>query len=289
MMLTVGALLIGVGVGIVTGLFGVGGGFLITPLLNIVLGVPMPVAVGTGAVQILGVSTSGLFSRRHETLTDYKMALVLFGGNIAGVQLGAATLEGLSGLGYLTFGDQQIVAVEFVLLWVFTVVLGGITAFLLYDTSRVNASPDKRVGLFARIKIPPYTDFTTLEEPRLSLVVMSYFGLALGFLTGLLGIGGGVLMMPALIYLVGMRTHKAAATSLAIIWSSSFVATITHAALGNANLLLAIPLFVGGSAGLQLGTRLYSRLQGPQLRRYFAFVSLAATFLVVFRILAVML
>ncbi len=289
MMLMMGALAIGIGIGIVTGLFGVGGGFLITPLLNIVLGVPMPVAVGTGAVQILGVSTSGLFCRRHESLTDYKMALVLFGGNIAGVQLGATTLEWLSTLGHLTFGDQQIVAVEFVLLCVFTVVLGGITAFLLYDTSRINASPEKRVGLFARIKIPPYTDFTTLEEPRLSLVVMSYFGLALGFLTGLLGIGGGVLMMPALIYLVGMRTHKAAATSLAIIWSSSFVATITHATLGNADLLLAIPLFVGGSAGLQLGTRLYSRLQGTQLRRYFAFVSLAATILVVARILAVVL
>ncbi|MBC7234760.1 MAG: sulfite exporter TauE/SafE family protein [Chloroflexi bacterium] len=285
----VGALLIGAAVGVLTGLFGVGGGFLITPLLNILLGVPMPVAVGTGALQILGVSTSGLVRRRHERLTDFKIAIVLLGGNLIGVRLGADTLSWLGQLGTLSFGGERVPTVEFVLLCIFFVLLSAIAVWLWYDTSRPNASPVRRVGLFARIKIPPYTEFPSLEEPRLSLVAMSYFGLALGFLTGLLGIGGGVLMVPALVYLVGLRTHKAAATSLAIIWLSSLIATITHAARGNADLLLAIPLLLGGTAGLQLGVNLCNRLAGPQLRRYFSLVVLTASLIVIGKILVIVL
>jgi len=275
-----GALLIGTGVGILTGMFGVGGGFLITPLLNVLLGIPMPIAVGTGAMQILGVSTAGLYRRRKENLTDYKMALVLFGGNFVGVRLGAATLGWLGSLGNLSVHGEQVPAVEFIVLWIFFVLLAAIAAWLWYDTSRNKEEESAQVGLFAHIHIPPYTDFPTLDHPRLSLVVMSYFGLALGFLTGLLGIGGGVILVPALIYLVGMRTHRAAATSLALIWLSSFVATITHSLRGNTDLLLAIPLLLGGSAGLQLGVNLCSKLGGAQLRRYFTFVVLAAMLMV---------
>jgi uncharacterized membrane protein YfcA len=283
-----GALLIGAGVGVLTGMFGVGGGFLITPLLNIVLGMPMNMAVGTGAMQILGVSTSGLYRRRGENLADYKLAVVLFGGNFAGVHLGAQVLGQLKGLGDLRFGERLVPAVDYYLLWVFLVLLGGIAGWLLYDCSR-GYTPSVRIGLFARIKLPPYTNFDSLERPQLSIAVVSYFGLALGFLAGLLGIGGGVIILPALVYLIGMRTQRAAATSLALVWMSGAVATATHALAGNADILVVVPLLVGGAIGVQFGAGLGAKLGGPQLRRYFSFVVLGAMALIAARIVSILL
>lgn len=280
MWVALGALGIGAAVGVLTGLFGVGGGFLITPLLNALLGVPMPVAVGTGAMQILGVSAAGLYRRRHDGLTDYKMAVVLFGGNFVGVRLGADLLAWLGGLGSVVVNGREVVAVDLILLSVFIVVLSGIAYYIWYDARR-NGGDEACEGLFALIHCPPYTDFPTLRHPRLSIVVMSYFGLALGFLTGLLGIGGGVVLVPALIYLVGMRAHQASATSLALIALSSFVAVIVHAGAGNTDLWLAIPLLIGGSVGVQFGSTLCERCNGQQLKRSFVLVVLVALLIVV--------
>ncbi|HHX44974.1 MAG TPA: sulfite exporter TauE/SafE family protein [Chloroflexi bacterium] len=279
MLVALGALGIGTAVGVLTGLFGVGGGFLITPLLNVLLGVPMPIAVGTGAMQILGVSAAGLYRRRHEGLTDYKVAAVVFGGNYVGVRLGAALLEGLGGMGAVTINGREVVAVDLILLGIFTIVLAGIALWIWCDARRPGDEEECK-GLFARIHCPPYTDFPTLTHPRLSIVVMSYFGLALGFLTGLLGIGGGVILVPALIYLVGMRAHQAAATSLALIALSSFVAVIVHAGAGNTNLALAVPLLIGGSVGVQFGATLCDRCDGQQLKRSFVLVVVGALLIV---------
>src|SRR5450756_2190093 len=214
MIQALGALLIGSLVGVLTGMFGVGGGFLITPLLNIVLGVPMPIAVGTSAIQILGVSTNALYERRHEERPALKMAIVLFGGNFVGVLLGASLLSYLARLGSLSFGGNTIAIVDLVLLLTFLPLLLGIAYWLYRDTRRNPASPIIRIGWFAKLKIPPYTQFTALELPQLSIIIMVYFGLCLGFLAGLLGIGGGVLLLPSLVYLVGLRTHRAISTSL---------------------------------------------------------------------------
>jgi uncharacterized membrane protein YfcA len=286
MMMILGALLIGTGVGILTGLFGVGGGFLITPLLNVILGVPVAVAVGTGAMQMLGVSTAGLYRRRGESLTDYKMALVLFGGNYVGVRLGAEALSWLGHLGSWRINGREVAAAEIVVMGIFFVFLVAITWWIFYDTAHNVQEESPRAGLFLRIKLPPYTTFPSIPHSPLSLVVMSYFGLALGFLTGLLGIGGGVILVPGLIYLVGMRTHCAAATSLAMVWLASFVATITHARLGNTDLSLAIPLLIGGSVGLQVGVNLCAKLGGRQLRRYFSLVVLLTALLVAGKLIA---
>lgn len=280
MLVALGALGIGAAVGVLTGLFGVGGGFLITPLLNVLLGVPMPIAVGTGAMQILGVSAAGLYRRRHEGLTDYKVAVVVFGGNYVGVRLGAGLLEWLGGLGSMVVNGHEVVAVDLILLAVFTLVLAGIALWIWYDSAR-HKEEGEGEGLFARIHCPPYTEFPTLRHPRLSIVVMSYFGLALGFLTGLLGIGGGVVLVPALIYLIGMRAHQAAATSLALVAFSSFVAVIVHAGAGNTDLSLVVPLLIGGSVGVQFGATLCDRCDGQQLKRSFALVVIVALLIVV--------
>jgi hypothetical protein len=284
-MIWAGALIMGVCVGVLTGLFGVGGGFLITPLLNVLLGVPMPVAVGTGVVQILGVSTAGLYRRRNDGCIDYKMAVVLFGGNYVGVTLGARLLAWLGRLGTIIVTGEAVPAVDLIVLVIFLVLLTAIAAWLWYDTSRTSGDDESsRVGWFSRLAIPPYTRFETLDKPRMSLPIICYFGVAMGFMAGLLGIGGGVILVPGLIYLVGMRTHRATGTSLAMVWLSSFLATITHAGLGNVDLGLAVPLLLGGTIGLQAGVNICSRLGGNSLRRYFTLVVLAAALLVAARL-----
>jgi hypothetical protein len=275
-----GALAIGAGIGVLTGMFGVGGGFLITPLLNVFLGVPMSVAVGTGVLQILGVSTAGIYRRRHERLTDYKLAIVLFGGNYVGVHLGARSLRGLAALGKVSLFGRHVSAADFYTLSVFFLLLLAIAIWLVFNSAKSAQSDKPRLGLFARICLPPYTTFDSLGGTRMSIPVLSYFGVALGFLTGLLGIGGGVVLLPALVYLVGMRTHGAAATSLVMVWLTSFLAAIAHTQAGNTDILLAAPLLVGGSLGLQVGVTFGNRMRGYRLRRVFGLVVLVAVALI---------
>lgn len=284
-----GALVIGAGIGVLTGMFGVGGGFLITPLLNVLLGVPMSIAVGTGVLQILGVSTAGIYRRRHERLIDYKLAIVLFGGNYVGVDLGARALHDLAALGPLPLSGRRVPAADFYTLSVFFLLLLAIAIWLVLDSSRQRGEEGPRIGLFARIKLPPYATFDSLGETRLSIPVLAYFGVALGFLTGLLGIGGGVVLLPALVYLVGMRTHTAAATSLVMVWLTSFLAAIAHTQAGHTDIWLAVPLLIGGSLGLQLGVTLCNRTRGYRLRRLFGLVVLAAVALIAIKLVALLL
>jgi uncharacterized membrane protein YfcA len=288
MIQALGALLIGSLVGVLTGLFGVGGGFLITPLLNIVLGVPMQIAVGTSAVQILGVSTSALYDRRYAEKPALKMAIVLFGGNFVGVQLGVALLGYLAKLGNLRFGEHMIAVVDLALLLVFLPLLIGIAWWLYHDTRKNPKSPVMRVGWFSKLRLPPYTKFPGLESPQLSIIVMVYFGLCLGVLTGLLGIGGGVLLLPSLVYLVGLRTRRAISTSLLMVWLTSIVAVVTQTLAGNVHLELAIPLLVGGAVGVRVGSRLCVHLSGTWLRRSFVYVVLLAAVLVAYKLLIVL-
>jgi hypothetical protein len=285
--LILSSLALGAGVGVLTGLFGVGGGFLMTPLINIVLGVPMPIAVGTSAMQIVGVSTSGLYQRRKSTLTDWKLALMLFGGNLVGTRLGAQTVVALQALGSLTIKGASVPAVDFYLLIVFFVMLSAIAAWVFYDSYRVTGRPEGVPGVFARIKLPPYTRLDCLPDP-ISVIVLAYFGLLLGFITGLLGIGGGVVMLPALVYLVGMRTHQASATSMALVWLAGVVATVNHALAGNTRLALALPLLIGGTVGVQVGVRLCGQIGGAKLRRYFGFVVLAAVLMVALKLVSIL-
>jgi len=280
-----GGLVISLVAGALTGLFGVGGGFLITPMLNIVLGLPMPLAVGTGTLNIVGTTTSSLYWRRKSNLADYKLAIVIFGGNAVGASLGADTLHALRQKGDLIIGGTAVAAADYYTLVAYAVVLGLIFVWTFLE-SRRPAGPTIRTGLFARIRIPPYTHFDSLEGPGLSIPVLAYFGLVLGFLTGLLGVGGGVILLPALVYLVGMRTHAAIVTSSVMVWLTSVVASLKHAAVGNFDLLLLLVLLVGGTIGAQAGQIVCDRMSGARLRRYFSYVVLAVEVTVIGRLVA---
>jgi uncharacterized membrane protein YfcA len=282
-----GGLAISLVAGVLTGLFGVGGGFLITPTLHILLGLPMPLAVGTGTLNIVGTTTSSLWWRRTSNLADLKMAVVLFGGNALGAYLGADTLHRLRQQGDLTLGGGTVAAADLYTLLVYLVVLSAIFAWMFAETRR-SAGQGQTQGLFARLRIPPYAAFDSLGGRSLSIPVLSYFGLILGYLTGLLGVGGGVILLPALVYLVGMRTHAAVVTSSVMVWLTSMVAAVSHAAAGNIDLPLLLVLLVGGTLGAQLGQQLCDRLSGARLRRYFCYVVLAVVLLVLAELIGIL-
>ncbi len=280
-----GALAIGLGIGALTGMFGVGGGFLVTPLLNVLLGVPMPFAVGTGLLQVLGTTSSGIYLRRKSGLMDLKLAVTLFGGNTVGVWLGAETLNSLKRAAEVHVRGQVVAAADLYTLIIYVVLLAGIAAYMLYDTGRKAPPPEGERSPFARVRIPPYTTYESLPGHPLSIPALSYFGLVLGYLTGLLGVGGGVVLLPALVYLLGLRTHAAAATSLVMVWFSAAIAVVSHTLAGNTRLDLAIPLLVGGTLGVQVGVAIADRTGAARLRRYFAWVVVLAVMVVGWKLL----
>ena len=127
-------------------------------------------------------------------------------------------------------------------------------------------------------------NFRSLEQPRLSILPLGMLGLSVGVLTGLLGTGGGVLLLPLLVYLVGQRTVKAAGTSLLLVWIASLAAVVLKGQAGQINYILLAALLTGALAGTYFGTKIGLRLAGPRIRIYFVFVVLAAMLMVAVRL-----
>jgi len=267
-------------VGLLTGIFGVGGGFLLTPAL-IIIGVPGEIAVGTGLAAILVSSTVGLWKRRGSKTVDVKLALTLASGSIFGVLVGIWILEHIKNMETITVFGRQQEPVEFILLCLFFLLLIWIGGFLVYDLRKHGGKViEKHVGSFAKIKFPPYMHFSSLEEPHVSAVLTILLGFGVGVLTGLLGIGGGVMLLPALVYLIGQRAIKAAGTSLLLVWISSLVGGCGHLLKGNILWGLLIVMIIGGITGTWIGTHIGLRLRDHKLRFYFVFVVLAAVFMI---------
>jgi uncharacterized protein len=284
----VGAILIGGLIGFLTGVFGVGGGFMLTPLLMIVLGVPPQVAVSTGLAVILVNSSYGLFVRRGSNTVDGKLSLMISIGSVAGVLVGAQLLTVLAQAPSLTVLGREQDAAQYALLVIFLVLLSWIAGYLYYDTRKHGGeTASVQVGILASVKLPPYGRFASLDEPRLSVPALVVLGLVVGLLTGLLGVGGGVVLLPALVYLVGQRAAKAAGTSLLLVWIASATGVIRMAGESSISLSLLGILLVGGFSGTTAGTRLGLTLSGSKIRLYFVFVVLAAVALVVYELLKV--
>jgi uncharacterized membrane protein YfcA len=140
------------------------------------------------------------------------------------------------------------------------------------------------VGWFARLPVRPLMHFPSLEEPHVSAPLVFLLGAAIGVLTGLMGIGGGVLWLPGLVYLVGQRTARAVGTSLGVVWLSAFGATVLNLLTRNIHGGLWLTMAAGGLVGTVLGTRVGLGLGGARLRYYFVLVVLAAVALVAWRL-----
>ncbi|PID57354.1 hypothetical protein CSB45_07465 [candidate division KSB3 bacterium] len=281
-MLFAEAFLLSAGIGILTGVFGVGGGFLMTPAMMIILGLPGSVAVGTSLATMLCTSSFGLFTRRGSNTIDVKIVAFMAVGSLIGVWTGSTQLERLKKLPALRIHGHEVVAVQYVLLWVFMGILLWTAGFMVYDYRRKRQRGDTgpQVGLLAGIAFPPYAHFSSLVQPRLAVVPLILLGLFVGILTGLMGIGGGVVLLPVLIYLIGQPTAKAAGTSLLLVWISAMMGVYINARLGNIQLMLLAAMVAGGVIGTSAGTHIGLKADESKLRLYFVYVILAAAVMI---------
>lgn len=284
--------LIALFVGLLTGVFGVGGGFLMTPALIIVVGIASPVAIGTSLVNFMANSTLGIVKRFGTGTISPIIAIIIGIGSMLGVAGGSWLLETLNKLPPITIAGREQSLLELVLMCVFLVLLSGIAVFMSWDLRQPKSAtgdPEHQTGLLDRLRLPPYAHFKVLDVPRTSIPGLLLLGVFAGVLTGLLGIGGGVIMLPALIYLVGLRTQKAAGTSLLLVWIASLTGAIGNLFIGNVHWLLLAILVAGGMLGTWAGTHLALLISGNHTKQYFIYVLVLAILLVGGRIIAMML
>ncbi len=265
---------VGLATGVLAGMFGIGGGLLVNPVLIAVVGVPAPVAVGTGVCQIIGASTSGILSRRHTGTIDWRMALTLAGGSVMGVSVGSFVLDWIKRMPPFEWGGRSVKSADFIVMTIFLAVMFGEAAFITWDLRRRAAGDHTPRGLLWKVKLPPYGRFPSLNPPAVSIPLVAWIGVVAGISTGLLGIGGGLILLPALEYLAGQRTRVAAGTSLGVMWFAAIVGGAIHAWSGNVDVRLLAALLAGSTIGAQFGSRIGVRLPGPTLRRYFVLILL---------------
>ena len=264
--------LLGIGgvVGILSGMFGVGGGFLVTPLLFFI-GIPPTVAVATGANQVVASSVSGVLAQFRRKAVDVRMGTVLLVGGLIGSAGGVWLFNLLRAMGQ----------VDLVVQLAYVVFLGTVGGLMLRESlgamrrAKGGGAPVKRHqhvwvhGLPLKMKFRASGLYISVIPP---LVV----GFCVGVLAAIMGVGGGFIMVPAMIYLLGMPTKVVVGTSLfQIIFVTAFT-TVMHAVTNQSvDMMLALVLILGGVVGAQVGTRLGARLKAEQLRILLALLVLA--------------
>ena len=265
-------ILLGGGVGLLSGMFGIGGGFLTTPLL-IVYGIPPTVAAASSASQVTGASVSGVFAHLRRKGVDFKMGGVLVSGGIVGSLFG----------GWLFRLLQQTGQIDTVIALVYVVLLGSIGWLMARESIlAIGVARGRRATPPRRRRHHPIVAALPLRTRfyRSGLYISPLAPLLLGFFTGiltiLLGIGGGFILVPAMLYLLGMGTQVVVGTSLFQTLFVTAVATMVHATTTKAvDMVLAVLLLLGSVTGAQVGVRLASKVRPEYLRFALALMVLA--------------
>ena len=262
---------LGGGVGFLSGLFGVGGGFLMTPLL-IFFGIPPAVAVSTEANQIVASSVSGVLAHMRRGNVDFKMGGILMAGGVIGSSLGVALFYFLQSIGQIDLGIQLS----------YVVFLGIIGSLMLTESGRTIIRSRKPGAVRGKLHQHNWLHGLPLKIRfrRSKLYISAIPPLALGAFVGILaaimGVGGGFIMVPAMIYLLGMPTSVVVGTSLfQIIFVTANVTLLQSIQTQTVDFLLAGLLLFGAVIGAQFGSRAGALLRGEQLRGLLALTVLA--------------
>ena len=267
-------LLLGLGgiVGFLSGMFGVGGGFLITPLLFFI-GIPPAVAVATGANQVVASSVSGVLAQLRRKAVDFRMGTVLLAGGMIGSVIGIIVFQWMTRLGQI----DLFVQLSYVLF------LGLIGAMMLQESLRAwfrqkSGAPVRRSHVHTWVHGLPLKMKFRASGLYISVLPPMAVGALVGFLAAIMGVGGGFIMVPAMIYLLGMPTKVVIGTSLfQIIFITAFT-TLMHAVTSQTvDILLALLLITGGVIGAQIGSRVAVRLKAEQLRILLSLLVLAVS------------
>ena len=250
-------------VGILSGLFGVGGGFLMTPFL-IFMGIPPVYAVPNEVNNILATSVSGSLTHWFKNTLDYKMGFMIMCGGVFGTTAGMMTFTYFSGIGKIS----TIISLLYMYL---LAIVGTLMLIETFKESRTKAKNKKKLhdhnwfqGLPLRMRFPKSKLYESAFTPIL-------LGLIVGFVASMMGIGGAFLMVPAMIYIVGMPVKLIPGTSLFVTIFISAIVTVLHAFnYGSIDLFLVLPLIFGSIVGVQLGQKLGQYLDSDHLKSLFA-------------------
>lgn len=260
----------GGGVGFLSGMFGVGGGFLMTPLL-IFSGVPPAVAVATEANRTVASSAAGVGAHWRRKAVDFKMGAVLLAGGLVGSSIGVALFRLLREMGQI----DLLISISYVLF------LGSIGSLMLLEAvttmrrSQGGGSLARRPGQHSWIHGLPFK----MRFKRSRLYISAIPPLAIGFIVGLLasmmGVGGGFIMVPAMIYILRMPTNVVIGTSLfQILFVTAFVTVLHAVANQTVDMVLAFFLLIGSVVGVQFGAQVGAKLRSEQLRALLALLVL---------------
>jgi uncharacterized membrane protein YfcA len=265
-------LAMGAAVGFLSGMFGVGGGFLITPLL-IFYNIPPAIAVATGANQVVASSISGALSHFKKGTIDFKLGTVLLAGGVVGSTVGVWVFSLLRSVGQL----DLFVSLLYVAL------LGTVGGMMLVESVRAmrraaggGAASLRKPGQHNWIHRLPLKMRFRASKLFVSVIPVLGLGAIIGFLASIMGVGGGFIMVPALIYLLKVPTNVVVGTSLFQIVFTAAYTTIVHATTNQTvDVVLAFLLMIGGVAGAQYGAKAGQRLRGEQLRALLALLVVA--------------
>ncbi len=285
----VALMVIGFIVGVLGGFFGVGGGFLAAPFM-FWIGVPMNFVVGTDLAHMTGKSIVAF--KRHRALghVDVKLGAWMIVGTMIGVEIGAQVIEAL----------EARESVDLVIGIIYIFILSLVTVFTAYEAFRslkmmqAEKMDVKDVigfqGIAKRIsafRLPPMISFPASGIESISIWSVLGVGFITGILSGMLGVGGGFIRMPMLVYVLGIPTHVAVGTDLFEIIFSAGYGTLTHAIKGNVDIIMALVMHTGAAIGAQIGAVSTQYFTGPRIRLFFSFLPLVGIVMVLLRLLGV--
>ena len=269
-------ILIGFCVGVIAGFFGEGGGWFVTPALNI-FGFPMAYAIGTCLTNIFGQSIGA--AKKHHKMgnIDWKLGIISITVSIIGFEIGSRVVLELEKTGHAGIFIR----------WCYVLFLFGLAGFMLYDyfilqkqqindesnesvSSEVEPYRNKLAERLHEIKLPPMISFPISQIESVSLWIIIAIFLFTGFFSGLLGIGGGFIIMPTLIYLIGLPTIIAVGTSLITVLFSSAYGCYIYAINGRVEIIAAVIILIGSSIGAQIGATAVRYIKGYGIRLLFA-------------------
>ena len=291
-------IVVGFLVGILGGFFGVGGGFIAAPAL-FWTGMPLNIVVGTDLAHMTGKSI--VAAKRHSALghVDIRLGVVMVAGTVLGIEAGAQMIELL----------EQTGQVDLVVGSTYIVVLLAISAFTAWESitairmmykqhegqhhELLERADDEDVlafqglaRLLLRIRLWPMISFPTSGIAEISLWIVLGVGFFTGILAGFLGVGGGFIRMPMLVYFIGVPTHIAVGTDLFEIIISAGYGTLTHALKGNVDILVALVMQTGAAVGAQIGAASTTYVAGPRIRLLFSALPLIGVIIILVRLIS---
>lgn len=269
-------LLIGFCVGVLGGFFGIGGAFIVTPTLNI-LGFPMAFAIGTDIAHIFGKSIVASYKHALLRHVDFKLGLIMGVLSMSGLSLGKQAVLYLEKIGQVGPTVRTV----------YIILLFSLGLFMIWEYNRYCQLPEKQkqeaersisklARWMQRVKIGPYISFPASNVKSVSIWIIVFLGIFAGFLSGFLGVGGGFVRVPVLIYFLGLPTVMAVGTDLFSILISNSWGAYIYAISGKVEIIGALVMVVGAAVGVQIGSAATVYVKGMKIRLYFAITLLLA-------------